>query len=241
MSTQVYSSHSQTRQELDELDALLQRMLDLPMNSPTPPAEPFSAVASAPFAPVLPSPGPLPRLGMPAEPMPAAWRMTQPSDSPPPAAPTPTAAEAPFASEAPYAPAGVGLESPTHAADAPFASEAPYPYSMIYGQPVAVEALPPFAEPIGSQAYEPPPYAAPVWAQTVPSREEPSRSFLLMPIVVLNGVFDALTYLLGPLGAWLRRGSGRTALGWLGIVMILGAIAWALADWADWIQPAWTQ
>jgi hypothetical protein len=56
--------------------------------------------------------------------------------------------------------------------------------------------------------------------------------------LVLNGLFDVLTYLLGPLGSWLR-GSGRTALGWLGILALLAAAAWAAGEWygIDWPKP----
>src|SRR5580692_609468 len=101
MSTQAYSSHSQTRQQLDELDALLQRMLDLPMNSEPAHAEPPVAKNYAPLPPVLPQGSALPRPGMTAEPVQYAWRMTPPLDQPRPA-PVDTAAEAPFAPEAPY-------------------------------------------------------------------------------------------------------------------------------------------
>ncbi len=211
MSTQAYSSHTQTRQQLDELDALLQRMLDLPMNSEPVHAEPAVAKTYAPLPPLLPQESPLPRQGMTAEPVQHAWRMTPPLDQPRPA--------------------------PVDAvADAQFASEAPYPYSMVYGEHLVAETLPPFAEPVSSPPPEAAPYASPAWAVAAASTQEPTQSFLLTPFIVINGVFDALTYLLGPLGAWLRQGSGRTALGWLGIVMILGAIGWALTDWAgsDW-------
>jgi hypothetical protein len=211
MSTQAYSSHSQTRQQLDELDALLQRMLDLPMNSEPAHVEPFAAVATAPLPPVLSQGSVLPRPATIAEPMQHTWRMTPP-DLPRPA-PVDTTV------------------------DAQFAAEAPYPYSMVYGQQPVAETLPPFAEPVGSSPPEAAPYAAPAWAVAAASTHEPTGSFLLTPIIVLNGVFDALTYLLGPLGAWLRQGSGRNALGWLGIVMILGAIGLALADWGG---PDWT-
>jgi hypothetical protein len=107
---------------------------------------------------------------------------------------------------------------------------------MVYGQQPAAETLPPFAEPIGGPLPEPASYAGPAWAVAAASTQESAPSLLLTPFIVLNGVFDALTYLLGPFGAWLRRGAGRSALGWLGIFMILGAIGWAFADWggSDW-------
>jgi hypothetical protein len=53
----------------------------------------------------------------------------------------------------------------------------------------------------------------------------------------LNGTFNLLTYLLGPLGAWLR-GSGRNALGWAGILMLLAAGAWAAGEWVGYEWPA---
>jgi hypothetical protein len=77
----------------------------------------------------------------------------------------------------------------------------------------------------------------PQWQAPKPTVEE-SVPVMIWPLVALNWIFDLLTYLLGPLGGWLRSAGGRNVLGWLGIVMIFGAIGWAIADWygIDWTR-----
>src|SRR5215212_9715641 len=64
------SPNDLTRQQLDELDALLQRMLSLPLNPPDTPS-PVTPTAKAPEPPpVLPNPGPNWRVDPPAAPAP---------------------------------------------------------------------------------------------------------------------------------------------------------------------------
>jgi hypothetical protein len=46
-------------------------------------------------------------------------------------------------------------------------------------------------------------------------------------LVTINFVYDILTVILGPLGRWLRSPGGRALVGWAGILMLLGAAAWA--------------
>ena len=74
----------------------------------------------------------------------------------------------------------------------------------------------------------PPPPAAPARG----------RLALVQFLVLLNGTFNSLTYLLGPLGTWLR-GPGRNALGWAGIAMLVTAAVWAAGDWYgyEWPKP----
>ena len=204
MSTQVYSSHQQTRQQLDELDALLQRMLSLPLHAADPAysAEPMSPESFAPLPPTLPQSSVRTRPAGAVQ----AWRM---------AAPTP-------ANDPPLAMAVDSAEA------VQAMSAAPYPYSLVFGQPLPAESPPPLAEAVAAPPSRP--VTPPVWAIAVPAYEEPSRSLLGFPFRVLNFVFDIPTYLLGPLGTGLRHPIGRNILGWLGIVMILGAIGWAAAD-----------
>jgi hypothetical protein len=59
----------------------------------------------------------------------------------------------------------------------------------------------------------------------------------LWPLIGLNAATDALSYLLGPVGAW-TRGSGRNVLGWLGVAMILAAGVWAAGEWYGYDWPA---
>ena len=55
-------------------------------------------------------------------------------------------------------------------------------------------------------------------------------SLWLLPLVWVNQVFDVGSYLLGPSGRWWRRPAGRTLLGWLGLVLLLGAVAWVAVE-----------
>ena len=69
-----------------------------------------------------------------------------------------------------------------------------------------------------------------------PATSQKPTSLIVWFLIVLNGTFNILTHLLGPLGTWLR-GSGRKSLGWLGILMVLGAAAWALGNWYGYDWP----
>jgi len=56
----------------------------------------------------------------------------------------------------------------------------------------------------------------------------------LRALVWVNLAFDAFTYLFGPLGGWLRGPTGRTMIGWIGVLLLAGAMAWAWFDWIGW-------
>jgi hypothetical protein len=215
MSTQVYSSHQQTRQQLDELDALLQRMMNLPLHAAESARPNVEAPSAETFAPLPPT---LPRADVAPATMPS-WRLAAPV----------------LAGEPPMA---VPIDEPqaTALAEAP----APYPYSLVFGQPLPTEAPPAaLVEPPPQPSYaRPSPLAeaAPIWA--IPAENKPAFSLFALPFVAINRLFDLPTYLLGPLGACLRHPVGKTILGWLGIAMLLGAIGWAAHDWraADWAR-----
>jgi hypothetical protein len=85
------------------------------------------------------------------------------------------------------------------------------------------------------------PYAvvvpATVPGQPPPSTATPPVSLPVQLLTLVNGTFNVLTYLLGPLGTWLR-GPGRNALGWCGILMLLAAGAWAAGEWVGYEWPA---
>jgi hypothetical protein len=227
MSSPGYSTHQQTRQQLDELDSLLQRMLSLPTDaagaSPAPTQLP-DVDAFAPLPPSLPGarvfPQPATPTGATAEPVVHAWRVEVP------APPLATPVETPPATDARFLP-----PSPLPTAPLP---PAPYPYSLVFGQQQP-------SSPPPSAAVPPPPagFVSPAPAAGIPAPQwqaprdtaTPGVPFLLLPLLVLNRVFDGLTYLLGPVGGWLRRPSGRNLIGWLGVLMILGAVAWGAVDW----------
>jgi hypothetical protein len=82
----------------------------------------------------------------------------------------------------------------------------------------------PFAMPVGFVHGQPP-----------PSTAKPPTMLPVRLLEILNQTFNILTYLLGPLGTWLR-GAGRNTLGWCGILMLLATGVWAAAEWQgfDW-------
>jgi hypothetical protein len=245
MSTTGYSTHQQTRQQLDELDALLQRMLSLPSETdPTSSAssnfveevpEAMKAEEFAPFPPLLPNVRAMP--SPPGAPVVHAWRVEVPLATPvepPPSLPQapPAVTSAPAFSPPPDRRFTAPVP-PIPSAGQPSGPPA-YPYSMVFGPPVAPQpaemGMPPMpaaAAPTPTQVFGIP---GPQWQSTKPS-EPPPIPLLLFPLVLLNGLFDLVTFFLGPLGSWLRRTPGRNVLGWLGVLMILGAIGWGLADW----------
>ena len=205
------SANDLTRQQLDELDALLQRMLSLPLSptdSPTP----------APTPPYIP------------EPVAAArnWRVDAPATSPAPAPhlladalprPPVFAAELPFAHEA----AEPVLAAPVLRMPAP---EPP--------RPVAVRATLPKPEPTRASgvtaAFVPPapvqiptpPAPGPFDAMAVPPPPLSETVALpLWPLVALNWTFDTLMGVFGPPGKLIRGGFGKNLLGLAGIGLLL--------------------
>jgi len=59
-------------------------------------------------------------------------------------------------------------------------------------------------------------------------------SLLLQPLYWANGGFDRFTMLFGPLGGVLRHPIGRNFLGIAGLGMIGLAVAWLVKDWLGW-------
>lgn len=215
MAVSVYSSNQQTKQQLEELDALLQRMLaSPPPNTDLMPAD-STRSAAAPAAVVYSS---------------------QPIHSEPPAQPWMTQAAPPMATAA-----DASIEQtagqpqffgPVNSAPAP---QTPFPYAMVFGAQPNHQA-PTVIAPISNQPVNHG-IPAPQWEAPKPV-STPPLPVMLWPIYVMNKVFDLVTLPLGPLGSWLRQTSGRNAMGWLGVLMILGAIGWGIADWygLDWTQ-----
>jgi hypothetical protein len=56
----------------------------------------------------------------------------------------------------------------------------------------------------------------------------------LRPILWLNRLFDAIAFGLGSPGRWLRRPTGRTLLGLVGLLLLAAAAALALIDRIGW-------
>jgi len=70
----------------------------------------------------------------------------------------------------------------------------------------------------------------------LPAAEERERGtfFALVPFVWLNSAFDMTVAPFGPLGRWLRAAGGRALLGWTGIVLLAIAAALASMEWLPW-------
>jgi hypothetical protein len=60
------------------------------------------------------------------------------------------------------------------------------------------------------------------------SLPEPMLAWWIRPLVWSNQVFDHITTWLGEPGEWLRGGSGRAVLGWTGLLLLAGALTWAV-------------
>jgi hypothetical protein len=221
------SPNSQTRQQLEELDALLQRMLSLPLShieeTPTPPPPPQVKVQ----VPLPPSP-PVMTIreihGKPPEsdqPQIQSWRVELPPNTP---------------TLIPSAPQMIpGWDQSTQITSVPNTvtpqnppstkTENPTTPQMVYGQ----ETTPLTKE---TPVNEEPPPVAQVVVYTPPSRStsvasEPPLPVILWPFYLVDRVYTVITYILGPLTSWLSGPSMKHFLGWLGIIMILLAIGLA--------------
>lgn len=155
MATTTQSPNDLTRQQLDELDDLLQRMLSLPLNPPetmaptAPPAQPFAPPLPTPSVPVarevpapLPTPvvAPAPRVFTPPEPAESPFNF-KPASVP---APAPRPVAIPEPEQLPMA--GPAFEWPATAAARPVVATTPSPIppepvSFLYAPLVAFNAV----------------------------------------------------------------------------------------------------
>jgi hypothetical protein len=60
------------------------------------------------------------------------------------------------------------------------------------------------------------------------------RRWWLWPLAAVNRTFDLCTHCLGPLGSWLRQPGGRTFLGWVGLALLLAALGLQALMWVAW-------
>lgn len=65
---------------------------------------------------------------------------------------------------------------------------------------------------------------------------EPPHSPLLWPLLAVNAVFDLMLLPLGPIGTWLRRPSGRSFLGAIGLLALGTAAALMIAKGIGWMR-----
>jgi hypothetical protein len=233
------SPNDLTRQQLDELDSLLQRMLSLPLSGP---------------AEDVPSPAPLAEL-----PTPHGWRTDDGGSAiklphliaDPAAVAAPVAvSESRAAVESQWGPDPIARYAPSAAGDRPFGPPTPetgvppsagsaYQYSLPIPAPggtlrgVDAPALPAGFRSLLAEAEAeadlpyPPAPTPPPRPVPAPVESRPSLPVFLWPVVAVNWVLERLLGLLGPVGAALTRPAAKHLLGFTGVVLLAGAGLWA--------------
>lgn len=256
------SPNDLTRQQLDELDTLLQRMLSLPLNQPEPavaypPPPPLPDLPAASWRTDTPTPTKTPHLA--AEVPPA---VVTPSFLPFPPAARAAAPESPpvrlFAPD-PFSPKAPASEPPVMRS-APTQPQPPTPAEE-YAPPVGsgtlrgvdAPALPRDFRPAPEPPVRPAPPLHPSSAvefpevnpfadlpETTPPAPEPAAAppvpVPLWPLFAVNWVIEFALGWFGPLGHILTRPLTKTLLGWLGVLLLLGAGVWAARGmgWVSW-------
>ncbi len=235
------SPNDLTRHQLDELDALLQRMLSLPLGGPTPDAEPRPAPRQTPATAVTVAPLPLPDLPI----SPSHWSVAaeaRPANFVVPTLPSMPSVEVVADDEPGPMPFGPPRLAAVHADETPV--EIPNPPRTLRGvdapdrplgyrpQPVpepepvedevvltaapvlglSVSATP---APASAAMFAPPPAGGPV---TVPSA--------LKPVYAANAAIEFALDLAGPFGKLVTNRVSKQVLGWSGVAMVLLAAAW---------------
>ncbi|HEV3082835.1 MAG TPA: hypothetical protein VGY66_23825 [Gemmataceae bacterium] len=204
-----------TKQQLDELDALMARMLALPVNQPEEPLSPPKRVAPA-------------------------LAKAEKGESVSPTQPE-AARESGVEEKIPQTPvfqniivASPGVSritneiSPKPVLSPPLAADNP-----IREPTTAVSAERQASAAVSSPRLTGPEFRTP--PDRHPSVVVPARlSFWLRPVVECNRVYDSVAAKLGRPGAWLRDTRGRTFLGLTGIALLTAAVAWVLIDSWGW-------
>jgi hypothetical protein len=205
-----------TRQLLDELDALMQRMLALPVQDDEPAPDP-----AADQKPATRSGGQR-----------SVKLMSAPSE-------TVTVQGPPTGKASPVVVAG-DVPPFWHAPEAKKSAAARNEFAE---QQSAPTYLPKGAEPLlpillrpekeGLQAATSPapaPLKQPVWLKAaVPTAPVVEHYWPKRWLLAINGCFDLATLVFGGAGRWLRGSQGRSMIGWIGLAMIAAAALWALA------------
>lgn len=206
-----------TRQMLDELDALMERMLALPVND---------------LDDLAQEPTPRPTLSA------TLTVIDAPDDKEISAAALAPAIETPRAEQRLYQEPAAGEESGPDALETSTAAEFPEQPDLADHEPPA--STPQYHWPDAANPEEgTPPFTPPTPAAVVQLLRRPRRSiigWMLRPILRFNRAFDAWLERFGILGHWLRRPKGRLILGMAGLGMLTLAIAWLVRDLANWTR-----
>jgi hypothetical protein len=218
-----------TQQQLAELDALLERMLALPVNRLDEPDCAQADVATLPPATNDPAP---PDGGDQAPPHPPgeapALNTLQASEG----AGFATGAETPELVSPPVREWGEDNQP------APFGP----PHFPLFTN-LEWQEIP--EVPATTTALDPPPAADESLAFPAlgplppPTRPQPRVKgpipLGLRPLLWPNQAFDRYAAALGAPGRWLSGPSGRSVIGWTGLLLLAAAAAWGLLDWMGWI------
>ncbi|MCI0377278.1 MAG: hypothetical protein L0215_06720 [Gemmataceae bacterium] len=194
-----------TRQLLDELDALMERMLALPVND-----------ADGPM-PALPELAPAPTVS-------ATLTVLPPSLSP-------TGAKGEVAGELPLHRPERAQTNPSVFRESSLENQPQYATEGTASRALAQEESPDeFLDvaPPPIMTLQPPS----ITPASPPTRSW--GSWIYHPVLWFNLIFDRLTMLLGGPGEWLRSRHGRSVLGFAGLTLLALAVGWFLKDWLGW-------
>ncbi|MCS6866745.1 MAG: hypothetical protein RMJ56_09115 [Gemmataceae bacterium] len=243
------SPHDLTRQQLDELDALLQRMLSLPLTpaeSSSPPAS--SAFAAPPLPPGVTAQGridtavnpPAPQLSLLEAPSSGSIKIEEPPPLPP-LTPPPAPVKKPVAAPTPAAPVSPAT-LPASQANASASAEAlPVSSASVTPRPSVPEnsltpsgrgALHSATSAESGQAAQTLDSARPTRPITPPPMAPPIP-VIFWPLLGITALFDAFCGLLGRPGRWLRSPFFKHLYGaaGLGLLLYTGAYMAQVNGW----------
>lgn len=208
------SSLNSTKQLLDELDALMEKMLSLPVST--------QEAASLPEAPPD-----FPRMSATLTVLESSVETEESKTEPAPSYEVPSSPRRDEASAvaAPHADFKTRTRTRAQQEEA-LASPARTPGVRVDSaleSELPLDAVPPSL--LHVQIPE---------VEILPAPPRPLRNLLILPLLWINGIFDVATFFLGPFGRWLRTAQGRSFLAATGIGLILLAIGWVIRDWMSW-------
>jgi len=194
-----------TRQQLDELESLIQRMLALPVE---PAGEPLAAAGDR-ASTALP-----PAAAEPSRSETAVWQTTNEATDT-----RPTAADPPPGGGEDNHATMMWSEAADRTADAVQAAD---------GRSITSEAAASLSDVFSAIRLE-------ASAAPMPESRGPGLAAAMSsPLVWMNAAFDGCTAWLGPAGGWLRSGRGRAVLGWTGLAFLSAALTWGVLEWTGW-------
>jgi hypothetical protein len=231
-----------TRQMLDELDALMDRMLALPVNDlddsvPPPPdivrMRTVSATLTVLEAPVVEAPAveasmlQVPVLEAPVIESPAAEKREEKMEEKVLQKPVTVRDRSAYLQES-FPSYTTDLESDSVGSDE-FLFRPTAKGTKIDDAQSPDDEIPPSITKLAGTAAKHRPAAG---AKHAPKKSK--GPLILLPLLLLNKAFDVTTVLLGAPGAWLRGPGGRRVLGWTGFALIAGAGLWLAKDFLGW-------